>query len=182
MIDLTDFAIAAHGGLERWNELTAVSAHLLCGGVIWPLKGQDGVLDDVNVRVELHRQFTSQGCSEKSLCREFFSFETRFVRALRGGMYLACATTGRSCRRRPTTVCSGRADLTRAPDRGLDRRRGRTAPAAACLPAVGLVPALSVAYLVPSGASPHGGNLIGGGRDDRFVLAKRTCHGLERVR
>lgn len=58
MTDLADFAIAAHGGVARWNELATVTAHLSCGGVIWLLKGQDGLLD-VNVRVELHRQFTS---------------------------------------------------------------------------------------------------------------------------
>jgi hypothetical protein len=57
--DLLELVIAAHGGLERWNTLTAVSAHLRCGGVTWPLKGQDGVVDDVNVRVDLHRQFAS---------------------------------------------------------------------------------------------------------------------------
>jgi hypothetical protein len=59
MPDLRDFAIAAHGGLERWNGFTTASAHLRVGGVLWRLKGHDGVQDDINVRVELHRQFTS---------------------------------------------------------------------------------------------------------------------------
>jgi hypothetical protein len=58
MTDLKDFVIAAHGGLGRWKRLSAVTAHLGTGGVIWPAKGQEGFAD-VNVRVELHRQFTS---------------------------------------------------------------------------------------------------------------------------
>jgi hypothetical protein len=44
MNDLLKIAIEAHGGLERWNELKTVSARLIQGGVIWPLKGQTGVL------------------------------------------------------------------------------------------------------------------------------------------
>jgi hypothetical protein len=58
MTDLKDFVIAAHGGLERWNAFSGLTAHLDTGGVLWPLKGQEGFAD-VNVRVALHRQFTS---------------------------------------------------------------------------------------------------------------------------
>jgi hypothetical protein len=75
MTDLRDFAIAAHGGLERWTELTTVTAHLRCGGVTFPLKGQDGVLDDVNVRVELHRQFASHFPFTKPGLRTAFTTE-----------------------------------------------------------------------------------------------------------
>jgi hypothetical protein len=59
MTDLRDLAIAAHGGLDRWNQLSSVTAHLLVGGALWALKGQDGVLEDSTVRVDLHRQFAS---------------------------------------------------------------------------------------------------------------------------
>ena len=59
MNELKDHVIAAHGGLERWNKLTSVTAHLINGGALWALKGQGGVIDDVNVRVDLHREFTS---------------------------------------------------------------------------------------------------------------------------
>jgi hypothetical protein len=38
MNELRDHVIAAHGGLDRWNELT--SAHLVNGGVVWAMKGQ----------------------------------------------------------------------------------------------------------------------------------------------
>jgi hypothetical protein len=59
MNSLTHLTIDAHGGLERWRQFTQVSAHLRTGGVLWPLKHQQGALDDVNVRVDLRRQWTS---------------------------------------------------------------------------------------------------------------------------
>ena len=49
MKDLFNTVIEAHGGLERWNQLTSVSAHLVQGGALWGIKGQAGVLDDVVV-------------------------------------------------------------------------------------------------------------------------------------
>lgn len=39
--------------------MSRVSAHLRCAGVTWELKGHAGALDDMNVDVELHRQFAS---------------------------------------------------------------------------------------------------------------------------
>lgn len=59
MSDLLEIAVNAHGGLARFNESETVRAHLSLGGVLLPVKGQTGYLDDVNVRVDLHRQFTS---------------------------------------------------------------------------------------------------------------------------
>lgn len=59
MNDLLKVAIEAHGGLERWNQLDTVSARLIQGGVIWPLKGQAGVLDDVVVTASLHTERVS---------------------------------------------------------------------------------------------------------------------------
>jgi hypothetical protein len=56
--NLQERAIAAHGGLPRWEQLSAVRAHLIQGGVLWAVKGQANVVDDVFVRVDLHRQFT----------------------------------------------------------------------------------------------------------------------------
>jgi hypothetical protein len=56
MSDLLDTVIEAHGGLERWSQLDAVSARLLQGGALWALKGQQGVLDDVFVRASLHEE------------------------------------------------------------------------------------------------------------------------------
>ena len=39
MNSLLESVVAAHGGLDRWNELTSVKAHLVNGGVIWAMKG-----------------------------------------------------------------------------------------------------------------------------------------------
>jgi hypothetical protein len=42
---LKDLVIAAHGGLDRWNRPSEVRAHRLLGGVPWPLKKLDAVLN-----------------------------------------------------------------------------------------------------------------------------------------
>jgi hypothetical protein len=59
MDELAKFAIEAHGGLDRWRQLKTVSARLLVGGVLWGLKGKDGLLSDVHVRVDLRREWAS---------------------------------------------------------------------------------------------------------------------------
>lgn len=51
--------IDAHGGLARWRQFAHASAHLRTGGVLWTVKQQAGVLDDVGVRVALHRAWAS---------------------------------------------------------------------------------------------------------------------------
>jgi hypothetical protein len=47
--------IDAHGGIDRCRQFESVSAHLRNGGVLWPLKHQQGILDDVNVHVSKKR-------------------------------------------------------------------------------------------------------------------------------
>jgi hypothetical protein len=59
MTDLLDTVIKAHGGMDRWNQLHTVTAHLAQGGVFWALKGQPGVLDDVFVTASLHEERVS---------------------------------------------------------------------------------------------------------------------------
>ena len=59
MNSLVQLTIDAHGGLERWRRFEYVTAHLRTGGILWGLKHQQGVLDDVNVRVALRREWTS---------------------------------------------------------------------------------------------------------------------------
>lgn len=59
MNGLVQLALDAHGGLERWRRFEHVSAHLRNGGVLWALKNQRGVIDDVNVRVALCREWAS---------------------------------------------------------------------------------------------------------------------------
>jgi hypothetical protein len=57
--DLAKLAIDAHGGLERWNRFTTLSAHLIQGGVFWAVKGKAGVIDDVAVTVDLRNEKVS---------------------------------------------------------------------------------------------------------------------------
>jgi hypothetical protein len=52
--------IDALGGIDRWRQLESVSAHLRNGAVLWPLKHQQGVLDDVNVHVGKERPYDKQ--------------------------------------------------------------------------------------------------------------------------
>jgi hypothetical protein len=59
MTDLATLAMDAHGGLDRWRKLKTVSARLLQDGVLWKLKGQDGVLRDVHVTVDLRKEWAS---------------------------------------------------------------------------------------------------------------------------
>ena len=59
MNSLVQLTIAAHGGIERWQRFEHLSAHLRNGGVLWALKHQIGILDDVNVRVALRREWAS---------------------------------------------------------------------------------------------------------------------------
>lgn len=56
---LAQLAIDAAGGLDRWRQFETVSARLTNGGVLWPLKHQQGVLDDVRVRVSLRKEWAS---------------------------------------------------------------------------------------------------------------------------
>jgi hypothetical protein len=51
--------LQTHGGLDRWKSYKTLSAHLSQGGVLWPLKGKGGMLDEVDVTIDLHRQWTS---------------------------------------------------------------------------------------------------------------------------
>lgn len=59
MNHLLKHAIAAHGGMERWNKFSVLTAHLSQGGILWPLKQQGGVLDDVDIAIKLHQPWTS---------------------------------------------------------------------------------------------------------------------------
>jgi hypothetical protein len=56
MGNLLETVIEAHGGLERWNQLDAVSVRGVNGGALWALKGHPDVLSDVFVRASLHQE------------------------------------------------------------------------------------------------------------------------------
>jgi hypothetical protein len=38
--------LSAAGGIDCWRKHSFLSAHLVQGGGLWPMKGQGGVLDD----------------------------------------------------------------------------------------------------------------------------------------
>ena len=59
MNSLAELTINAHGGLARWNQFKSVSADLVQGGVLWPLKGQAGTLDKTNVTVRARDEWAS---------------------------------------------------------------------------------------------------------------------------
>lgn len=59
MNDLLNLAINAQGGIDRWRNFYTVSAHLVVGGSLWKQKGHDGVIDEVDVKVNLLEQKTS---------------------------------------------------------------------------------------------------------------------------
>jgi hypothetical protein len=59
MNTLIEQILEAHGGLARWKSHDRLSAHLSQGGILWPLKGYGGMLDEVDVEIDLKRQWTS---------------------------------------------------------------------------------------------------------------------------
>ena len=56
---LIEQILEAHGGLARWQSHATLSAHLSQGGVLWAMKGKGGMLDEVDVTIDLRRQWTS---------------------------------------------------------------------------------------------------------------------------
>jgi hypothetical protein len=73
MNDLLAQAIAAHGGLDRWNKFHKITTTIVGGGGLWPMKGLD--LDFSNSRemtVTLHeeRAFISP-FGQPELCTAF---------------------------------------------------------------------------------------------------------------
>ena len=59
MQNLLEQVIEAHGGMARWKSFSTLSAHLRQGGIVWPLKGKGGMLDEVNIQIKLHQPWTS---------------------------------------------------------------------------------------------------------------------------
>jgi hypothetical protein len=56
MSDLLDLAIAAHGGWDHWQHLSKLTASASVGGVLWAVKGKDGIVDNLVAEVDCHRQ------------------------------------------------------------------------------------------------------------------------------
>lgn len=56
MNDLLQLAVEAHGGLERWSQLTNVKASLSVTGNLWQLKAQPDALKEIVIEAQLKRQ------------------------------------------------------------------------------------------------------------------------------
>ena len=56
MTSLLKLATEAHGGVDRWNQLKTLTAHLSVTGAIWHVKGKPDVLKDIRIELPLHEQ------------------------------------------------------------------------------------------------------------------------------
>jgi hypothetical protein len=54
MTDLLDVVLDAHGGLERWQRLKQISAHVRIDGTLWHAKGYGDALIDEHVTLDPH--------------------------------------------------------------------------------------------------------------------------------
>jgi hypothetical protein len=66
--------VAAHGGLDRFNQFKTVSASLVNGGTLWSVKRQAGVLN-THVTVDLHQEHASFALSTLPNHRAVFTPE-----------------------------------------------------------------------------------------------------------
>jgi len=51
MTDLLTSVLNAYGGVDRWRELTSVTARKRFGGAIWDIKAVPGIVDDGEITV-----------------------------------------------------------------------------------------------------------------------------------
>lgn len=56
MSDLLASAVAAHGGLDRWNDFTKLRAEVSIAGAIWDFKQQPGLLLDKVFEIKTHEE------------------------------------------------------------------------------------------------------------------------------
>ena len=61
MNELLELAVAAHGGLDRWHSYRSISLELSVGGVLWELKGQDGLFANATYQADTHTQRATLG-------------------------------------------------------------------------------------------------------------------------
>jgi hypothetical protein len=54
-MSLLEETIAAHGGIDRWTEISSLEVALRCGGVAMPLKGQPSILRELRATVDTRR-------------------------------------------------------------------------------------------------------------------------------
>jgi hypothetical protein len=56
MNDLLERAVAAHGGLDRWNQVNSITVDASITGALWHLKGKADALKHVRFEVDTKRQ------------------------------------------------------------------------------------------------------------------------------
>jgi len=56
MKDLLDSAVAAHGGLDRWNQVKSITVDASITGAFWHVKGKGDALKDVRFEVDTTRE------------------------------------------------------------------------------------------------------------------------------
>jgi hypothetical protein len=56
MNDLLDSAVAAHGGLDRWNQVRSITVDASITGAVWYVKNQGDALKDIRFEVNTTRQ------------------------------------------------------------------------------------------------------------------------------
>ena len=56
MNDLLDSAVAAHGGLDRWNQVKSITVDASITGALWSLKSKGDTLKDVRFEVDTTRE------------------------------------------------------------------------------------------------------------------------------
>jgi hypothetical protein len=54
--DLLEFAVDAHGGLERWRRAIGITARLSIGGLILAKSGWESALEDIAIRIDTRDQ------------------------------------------------------------------------------------------------------------------------------
>jgi hypothetical protein len=59
MTDLLNKTLQAYGGVDRWRQLTSVTAHKRFGGAIWDIKQVPGIVEDGSITVWVKDQRTS---------------------------------------------------------------------------------------------------------------------------
>jgi hypothetical protein len=59
MESLLESALAAHGGLDRWNQIKSITFDAAIDGAFWHVKGKGDALKDVRVHVDTTRQLVT---------------------------------------------------------------------------------------------------------------------------
>src|SRR5262249_51033567 len=59
MNELLEGVLEAHGGVQRWNRFNTVSAQIVSGGGLWPLKGLIQDAAPRRMTASLHEEFAS---------------------------------------------------------------------------------------------------------------------------